>query len=306
MKKPTVIALAGLLVVAVLLVVAGRRSAREREAAADAAARAASTPGPVAKKTGATAARGSGPAANPNPVPAPPTAAEKAALIAKIKRDYDEIRLKASADYTAAGASFPGGLNAFLKQLALLEREKRADFARVLTPRELEDLELRETTAGNLVQRLLGSAPETEEQRRAVFRLQRAFEDQFALTFDLTPRALFERESARQRTQEEIRAVLGDEAFGTWLRGEGDDFPRWVEFAGKNGLPPTAPLELWRAKNEFTRRRLELAAQKLPPEALQGAQAALAQEMEARAMQIVGPGLLQAARNDVLGWLPKR
>lgn len=234
------------------------------------------------------------------------SAAEKAARIAKIKRDYDEIRTKASADYTAAGASFPGGLNAFLRQLALLEREKRADFATVLTPRELEDLEMRETTAGNLVERLLGATRATLEQRRAVFQLQRAFEDQFALTFDVTPRALLERESARQQTQEKIRTVLGDELFSAWLHGEGEDYAQNVAFAARNNLPPGTALELWRAKNDYTVRRLELTAQKSGPEQQRAAQAALAQQIEARVMQIVGPALLQDARKDVLGWMPKR
>ena len=70
--------------------------------------------------------------------------AEKAARVAQIRRDYDEIRAKTSADFAAAGTSYPGGLNAFLRQLALLEREKRRDFAAVLDPGELEDLEMKE------------------------------------------------------------------------------------------------------------------------------------------------------------------
>ena len=52
--------------------------------------------------------------------------ADQAARIEKIRRDYEEIRTKMSADFSAAGDKFPGGLNAFLKQLALLEQIGRA------------------------------------------------------------------------------------------------------------------------------------------------------------------------------------
>jgi hypothetical protein len=97
-----------------------------------------------------------------------------------------------SADYTAAGANFPGGMNAFLRQLALLEREMHGDFAAALTPRELEDYEMRESTTGQSVQRRLAGVAVTEEQRREVFRLQREFDDRFALVFDVTPPALLE------------------------------------------------------------------------------------------------------------------
>jgi len=300
MNKSTVIGVAGVLLVAALGIVAWRVSAPPA---------AVTKPEPKAASAAVPAKRGpvvAPPSERSSESPGATSAAEKAARIAKIKRDYDEIRNKASAEYSAAGAAFPGGLNAFLKQLALLEREKRADYAQVLTPRELEELEMSETSAGNLVDRLLGPTHATVEQRRTVFQLQRGFEDQFALTFDLTPKALFERESARQRTQEQIRAVLGDDLFGSWLYGEGEDYALWVAFAAKQTLPDSVPLDLWRAKNEYTRRRLELAAQKLPADQSRAAQAALALEIESRVLQIVGPSALQGARNNVLSWLPKR
>ncbi|HUR57128.1 MAG TPA: hypothetical protein VM029_05435 [Opitutaceae bacterium] len=236
--------------------------------------------------------------------------AEKTARIEKINRDYDEVRLKSSADYSAAGANFPGGLNAFLGQLALLEREKHADLATVLSPAELEDYEMRETPAGQLVQKWLGDTAATDAQRRAVFRLQRAFEDKFALTFDVTPPALLQRETARHALQEQIHAVLGDALFGAWLQSEGGEYAQFTKFAAAQGLAPEAPLQLWRAKNEFTRRRLEINAQnserRMSPEQMRATQAALTQQTEARVLAIIGQGAMQTARTEVLGWLPRR
>ena len=242
-----------------------------------------------------------------SPAPRGLSAEEKAARIEKIKRDYDEIRAKASADYTAAGASFPGGLNAFLRQLALLEREKRADFAVVLSPQELEELEMHETVAGQTVDKLLGPTHATVEQRRTVFRLQRDFEDRFALTFDLTPRGLLERETARQQVQEQIHAVLGDDLFTSWLYGEGEDFALFMAFAARNNLPPTVPLDLRRVKNEFTLQRLAInATSGLTEEQRRTAVKSVAQQIEAKVLAIIGPDALQAGRGDILNWLPKK
>lgn len=234
------------------------------------------------------------------------TAAEKAARVEKIKRDYDEVRAKVAADYTAAGANFPGGLNAFLRQLALLEREKRADFATFLTPQELEDLEYRETTAGQLVQRLLGGDGISDAQRRAAFRLQLAFEDKYALTFDLSPHVLFEREVARQQAQQQVRTAIGDDAFAAWLKGEGGDFEKFTAFVEAQHLPRQRAFELWELKNEFIRRRLEFTAQELPAEQLRGVQATLTREMQARVVGILGPGATELAQREVLGWLPAK
>lgn len=241
------------------------------------------------------------------PAPPPLTAAEKAARLEKIKRDYDEIRTTAAAEYGRLGAKFPGGLNAFLKQLALLELEKRRDYAQFLTPRELEDLLLLETNAGQLVKKLLADTAATDEQRRAAFRLQLAFDDAHAMKFDLTPRVLHERETARQRLQEEIRGVLGDALFASWLRGEGGEFAQFQQFAAEQGLPPSTALDLWRAKNEFTRRRLELNAQTAQaPVQTKIAQQALIQQTETRVFAIVGATAMPAARQRILDWLPKR
>lgn len=232
---------------------------------------------------------------------------QKAVQIARIKRDYEEIRTKASAEYTAAGPTFPGGLNAFLRQLALLEREKRRDFAAILSPRELEELEVRETTAGQLVQRMLADTSATEEQRRAVFHLQQDFDDRYSLTFDTSPAALLERERTRVETQEKIRTELGDQLFPAWLRAEGTEFAYMASFVTQQGLPSSAALELWRTKNDFTLRRLEITAQSnLTLEQSRIAHAEVARQTQARVMSILGPGAMQAAGHEVLGWLPRK
>ncbi|MES2697756.1 MAG: hypothetical protein V4773_30110 [Verrucomicrobiota bacterium] len=243
-----------------------------------------------------------------NPVVRPKalSAAEKTARIEQIKRDYDEVRAKAAADYSAAGSKFPGGLNAFLRQLALLEREKRADFALFLNPAELEDLEYRETTAGQLVTRLLGDTTTPEQVRREVFRKQLAFEDRFALTFDLSPAALLEREVARQTLQAEIRGVLGDAQFAQWLGGEGADFAGFARFVSEQRLPPERAFDLWQLKNEFIRKRLELNAQKLPTDQTRAMQGGLTRDFQARVVGILGAGLAEAAQREVLGWLPAK
>jgi len=229
-----------------------------------------------------------------------------AGLIARIEADYDEIRAKAAADYAAAGKAFPGGLNAFLRQLALLEREKRADLAKELTPRELEDYELRATHAGKQVAQLLGDSAATDAQRRAAFRHQLEFEDRFALVFDLSPPALAERESARHATQEKIRAVLGDELFAVWLRGEGAEFDQMLGLVKRQGQSLGAALDLWSVRNEFTRGRLAILADKaLGAEQRRAALARLAEQTEIRVSSVIGLGGLQAGRDEGLGWLQK-
>jgi hypothetical protein len=298
-KKST----AGWLALTLLLLVGGgvatwsRRKAA-RQAQAEREARAADlrlTSGDVRR---APAAAGASPAlAFP--------AAGRQARADKIRRDYDEMTAKFSADYAAAGNAFPGGLSAYLRQLALLQFEKHKDLAAVLTPRELEDVEMRDTPAGQTVQKLLGAASATEEQRRATFRLQKDYEDRFALTFDLTPAALLARETARLATQQKIYGVLGDAGFGAWLAGEGPDYAAATEYAQRAGLAASAPLELWRLKGEFTVARLQLKARSdLAPAQLAEAERALINQTVARVSGLLGPAAIAGPGREILTWLP--
>lgn len=158
--------------------------------------------------------------------PARLTIAEKAARVEKIRADYDAIRkgvadeLAAVAAASAAGPGPFGDTRVFLRRLALLEREQRADLAQVLDVQELEDFELRESSTGRLVAARLGATAATDAQRRAVFRFRREFDERFGFAFDFSREALGERERARQRMDEQIRAVLGEALFAAWVAGD--------------------------------------------------------------------------------------
>lgn len=231
--------------------------------------------------------------------------ADRLARADKIRRDYDEMTTKFSADYAAAGNAFPGGLSAYLKQLALLQAERRKDLAALLTPNELEELEMRESSAGQTVQKLLSGTAASDEQRRAAFRAQKEFEDRFALTFDLSPAALATREAARQATQQKIRAVLGDEVFGAWLSGEGTDYAGFATFTKQQGLASSVALDLWRVKSEFTLARLQLKARTdLVPAQIAEADRVLASQALTRVTGLIGPAAVAGPGRELLTWLP--
>lgn len=240
-----------------------------------------------------------------NARPAELSAAEKSARVAQIKRDYDEIGKRFANEFAAAGKDFPGGLSAYLRQLALMEREKWKDIAAVLSPAELEDLQMIDLRAGQLVQQWLGDSPASEAQRRAVFRLQKEFDDRFALTFDTSPPALYEREAQRHAMLVAVAGVLGETAlFPTWMRSDGGDYAKATAFVAERGLPPATAFELWGIRHEYTAGRLKILTQPgLSPEQIRAAQSELAAQIRARLQGVLGAEHMQAGA-DVLNWLP--
>lgn len=235
--------------------------------------------------------------------PARALSAEKKARLEQIRRDYGEIRAKMVQEYGAAGQKFPGGLNAFLRQLALLEREMHADFAKALTPEELEDYEMQESTTGKAIEQRVADLRLTDEQKRVVYRVQREFDDRFALVFDVSPAALLERMKAQLIAREKIRATLGDEAYAKWLRAEDPGYFALQKMVQEQGLR-IAVDDLWRIKDDWTQRKLEIAADsRLSPEQQAGMQAALAEQTRSRVLALVGSHAVQSA-TEAFSWLP--
>lgn len=226
---------------------------------------------------------------------------DKAAQIKAILHDYEEIQSKMSADYGAAGERFPGGLRAFLRELALIDREKRADLAKVMAPRELEDYEIGTSAAGQKMRAALDGTVATDEQRRAVFRTEQDFNDKFGFTFDLSPQALAVREAARIATQRQVRDILGDALFAGWLQQNDPNFGHFVEFAQENHLPAGTAIGLLMLKNNFIMSALDIAS--APPEAVAQRRAALLElgRMQARGITATLPA--EVIDREVASWL---
>lgn len=240
--------------------------------------------------------------------PVPPAAsgqlsAEKTARVDKIKRDYEELAVKLGEAFAADAVNFPGGMNAYLRQLVLLEREKRADYAAVLTPAELEDLEFRETHAGKAVHGLLSEPGVSDEQRRAVFRLQREFDDAYSLSFDLSPAGLLRRQTDHIFLQEKILDQLGPEKFALWLRKEAPQHKRMAEYLATQGLPVERSVEVWRMKSRYQLRHLEIRASSSPDEQQAEARKAAAAIARGEIQAILGSAVIEAAPRGIFDWL---
>jgi hypothetical protein len=90
-----------------------------------------------------------------------------------IEADYNELTMQVRND--AHGLMLPED-NA---KLALLDKEKLADFAKVLTPQELEEYNLRSSTTASQMRSTLATFNPTEAEFRALFKFQSALDEQY-------------------------------------------------------------------------------------------------------------------------------
>lgn len=115
---------------------------------------------------------------------------EKADQLAAIERDYTEL------SQGIREGSGPIQLRSDREQLRLLDREKRADLAAVLTPDELLEYDLRSSPAANTVRNRLTYFEPSEDEYRALTQIQLEFDREYG-SINLT-----DAEEARRRTAE--------------------------------------------------------------------------------------------------------
>ena len=131
------------------------------------------------------------------------------------------------------------------EKLSLLEREKRADLAALLTPQELEDYDVRNSAITSRLRPTLALFKVTEAEFREIYQVQQAFTDRVDLvtsrlarmTVDERTAFMQQRPIAQAELDAQMRAALGDRRFVEFVRSGDRDYQQLVRLAERENLP---------------------------------------------------------------------
>lgn len=144
--------------------------------------------------------------------------------IAAIERDYQEMRNDVSRTQPGDTFNFEEW-GARQQQRNLLKSEMRTDLERILTPTELAEYEMRNSDAARSVAFGVRDMPITSAEFAALYDVQRAFE---AANPQLSGRVTMEQMTARQNAEqarmEQLRTVLADDRFYTYLAATSPEY----------------------------------------------------------------------------------
>lgn len=174
--------------------------------------------------------------------------AEKTALLFPLLRDYDRRRREIS----SAGAL----LGADREKMAVLERDTRVTLARVLTPTELLEYDLRSSDTAALLRSTLAAFNPTEQEFRALFQVQRGFDEQWNQRWgpsNLPPEQERARQAAYPQLWEQYKAVLGPERYARYERSSDGNYQRTTLLVARLQLPTETTEQLWATREEFQR-----------------------------------------------------
>ncbi len=220
--------------------------------------------------------------------------------IAAIERDYQEMQSDMMRSQGAEIFNFEEW-GARQQQRNLLKTEMRTDLEKILTPTELAEYELRNSDTARTVAYGLRDLPVNAAEFAALYEVQRAFETANPpLSGRVTPEQMTARQKAEQARLEQMRAVLTDDRFFTYLEASNTEYRSITALAKQfPSVTPAAAFQALQLSTQMQQERNALftSGGLRTPEAIQAAFAA----WNARLDTVLGPDAAAAYRKSNYG-----
>ena len=215
--------------------------------------------------------------------------AEKQDQLKTLQAKYDDLEQEI---YTRSKGML---LDEDQEQLRRIEKQREAELAQVLTPEELEEYQLRNSSTANSMRAQMTGFQPTEDEFRKIFRLQKVFENEFSQAFDVSDDAQSQikaraQQDAQDALNDEIKKTLGDKRYAEYQRSQDPDYRTLTQVADRFALSPDVVNRVYSMKQEAERQKAALEANTLiTDEQRQAALAAIAKETERSLAPIMGP-----------------
>ena len=179
--------------------------------------------------------------------------ADKVDRLREIQDDYNRQR----SDIYANSRS--GLLPDEQQKIAALDRAMRADFAAVLTPQELADYDLRSSNTAQQLRNNLAAFDATEQEYRAIFQLQQAFDDQFGRMYGpLSPDDMKARSDAQKQLTQDINTALGPDRAAEYQRDTDYGYRQATQLVERLELPPDTANQVYATQKDIQQRATAL------------------------------------------------
>ena len=169
-------------------------------------------------------------------------------------------------------------------QLKKLRAETRAQLTQTMSPAELEEYDLRNSASAHAIRANLAGVELSAEEFKAVYRLRKAFDEQFEDGADGP-----ERDKAKKQLEDQLRTALGGVRFAEFQRAQDPDFQQFHRVTERYQLPNEAAVKLYDLKRNALESRLKLETNtQLIGEQRYAAIEAIAAEVQRSVKEVLG------------------
>ena len=224
--------------------------------------------------------------------------AAKMSELNRINSDYDE--LISEVRRAAQNILLPEDR----EKLAFLQQEQRADIAKLLTPDELFEYDLRSSPTASSLRYQLSAFNATEDEYRAIFKVQQAFDAQYPSPELMTPDQRRQRGEAQAQLTSQIKAVLPPDRFADYELKTDYSYIQANALVTRLELPPTATADVVAVQKDITTRANAVRSDPaLTPDQRNLQLTALGAEASGRLFTTLGDAGLAAYKQNGGYWL---
>ena len=154
-------------------------------------------------------------------------------LVKQVEEDYQEMNQQLRTSMQGIT------LSEDRDKIALLEREKHADLAAILTPEELAEYDMRTSRVTMSLRGPLTIMDATEQEFRTIYEKAAAFKD---ILYPDAPTAggmdwFQKRRDAQSQLNDQLKAALGDARYADYTRANDRDYQQLYRLMQRDGLP---------------------------------------------------------------------
>jgi hypothetical protein len=169
---------------------------------------------------------------------------DKIDAISRIEQDYRSID-------SLANAEARGDFTVSMEQRRVLEKEKLADLQALLTPEQLEQYQMRNSSSAYSVRRAAAKIDLTEAEYAELYRAKKQFEDQNPQTSTYSAELWAQRTARQQALNEQARATLGESRFYTYLAASDYSYAQVAALSAKHpSVTPAVSYQLYQLQVE--------------------------------------------------------
>lgn len=190
---------------------------------------------------------------------------EKVKEISDITRTYEEKRSDLLTSFISGGAITI--TTAMREKEQALEREQNDMIRTLLSPEEYVEYELRGSRTANSLRNNLSAFNPTEEEFRAIYALQKPYDEKYQTgslgTGPMTAEIARQRSDDQRALTAQIKQVLGPERGDFYERATNPNYRNTSQLMARLELPPETTDRLYDVQKQFEQRASE--ARRLPP-----------------------------------------
>ncbi len=193
-------------------------------------------------------------------------------------------------------------------ELQKINKERRAELARLLTPQELEEFELRSSNLANQMRYDLSGFDPNEEEFRKIFRLRDGFESENGRYNSYDPEASPEerkkRAEAQKQWEDQLKAELGEPRYAEYKLNQDYSYKELTRIAKRYDLPKETSKNVYDMKKTAEQQASKVRSDRsLSAEQRTAALQAIRQETEKTVGEVLGEKGMKSYKRSGGSWI---